>query len=190
MCYCIKELCLCVRKDDKFEPFTVIAGSKELNSKSENVNLHVNSCVVNPVLFVKGSPQKKGVNPRYWYYCQRIKCVKDFSCVNQLYSVNLVTNVPTVALDLSVGARWDQSQGGNSTQRRLHPPLLVPAKFDQVTNCHKLLCESPQEPLLAGGFASASDHKCSGTGGNSKIPGFLQHTIFGTQTQPLVETYL
>ena len=59
-----------------------------------------------------------------------------------------------------------QPQSGNSTHRRLHPPLLVPAKFDQVTNRHKLLCKSPQEPLLVGGIASASEQKCSGTGSN------------------------
>ena len=66
-----------------------------------------------------------------------------------------------------------QSQSGNSTQGRLHPPLPVLAKFDQVTNCHKLLYKPPQESLLAGGIASAFEQKCSGTGSNSKIPGVL-----------------
>ena len=77
---------------------TMLAGKKDFSvtSKRETVNLHVNSCVVNPVLFAKGYPQKKGVNPRYCYYCQRIKCVKDVSCVGHLSSVNIVTNVPTV----------------------------------------------------------------------------------------------
>ena len=64
------------------------------------VNLHVNSCVVNPVIFAKGYPQKKGVNPSYCYHCQRIKYVKDVSCVDHSSSVNLVTNVPTVAQEL------------------------------------------------------------------------------------------
>ena len=272
--YCVKCVtglkdCACVSvKTESLDPSPVISGGKDLTSKSETVNLHVNSYVVNPVLIVKGYPQNKGVNPSYCYHCQRIKCVKDVSCVDHLCSVNLVTNVPTVAPDLPVGARlhkfgekwpalgtsskvvtvlregytlpfqfwpnltrsltviscyvnshknlyllealhhlltknavepvatqkslvfFDQLQSGNSTQRRLHPPLPVLAKFDQVTNCHKLLCKFPQEPLLAGGIASPSDQKCGGTSSNSKIPGFLQQTIFSPQTQQPVETHL
>ena len=93
-----------------------LAGWKACNplpvtSKSETVNLHVNSCVVNPVLFVKKYPQKKGVNPSYCYHCQRIN-VKDVSCVDHLSSVNLVRKIPTIAPDLPVGARlhqfWDK----------------------------------------------------------------------------------
>ena len=61
-------------------------------------------------------------------------------------------------------------------------PLPVTAKFYQVTNCHKLLCKSPQEPLLVGGIASVCEQKCSGTSSKSKI------AILSTQ-QP-VETYL
>ena len=109
--YCVKCVnglndCACVSgKVQSLNPSPVIAGNKDLTSKSETVNLHVNSCVVNPVLFVKGYPQKNGVNPSYCYHYQRIKCVKDVSCVDHLSSVNLVTNVPTVAPDLPVGAR-------------------------------------------------------------------------------------
>ena len=95
-------------KVQSLNPSPVVAGNKDLTSKSETVNLHVNSCVVNPVLFVEGYPQKKGVNPSYCYHCQRIKCVKDVSCVDHLSSVNLLTKVPTVAPDLPVGTRLHQ----------------------------------------------------------------------------------
>ena len=86
--------------------------------------------------------------------------MKDVSCVDHLSSVKPVTNAPTVALDVPVGARlhqcWEKmgspggkSQGSNSTQRGLHPPLPVQTQLDQVTNCHKQLCQSPQKlPLL------------------------------------------
>ena len=57
-------------------------------------------------------------------------------------------------------------QSCNSPQRRLHSPLLVPAKFVQVTHHHKLLCKSPQEPPPDGGIASAFEQKCNGTGNN------------------------
>ena len=88
-------------------PSPVIAGRKDLTSKSETVNSHVNSCVAN-VHSVTGLPQKKGVIP---FYCQNyteIKYVKDVSCVGHMSSVNCITNVPTVALDLPVGARLHQ----------------------------------------------------------------------------------
>ena len=76
-----------------------------------------------------------------------------------------------------VGSPRGQPQSGNSTQGRLHPPPQVPAKFDQASNCYRLLCKSPQEPLLVGGIASTSEQKCSGTSSNSKISGVLQQAI-------------
>ena len=105
MCGWTEGLYICVRQDRKFQPFTSVS------SKRETVNLHVNSCVVNIVLFAKGYPQKKGVNPSYCYHCQRIKYVKDVSCVDHLSCRNLVTNVPIVAPDLPVGARLHQFWG-------------------------------------------------------------------------------
>ena len=94
-------------KLESLNPSPVIAGRKDLTSKSETVNSHVNSCVVN-VNSVARLPQKKAVIP---FHCQNyteIKSVKDVSYVDHLSSVNLVTNVPTVALDLPVGARLHQ----------------------------------------------------------------------------------
>ena len=106
----------------------------------------------------------------------------------------------SVAPDLPVGARLHQFRekwvalGASpevvTTQRGLHPPLPVPAKFDQVTHSRKLMCKSPQEPLPGGGLASASDQKCSGISNNSKVTRVLQQAIFGTRTQQPVETYL
>ena len=151
----LPDLCLCVRKD-KFEPFTSEAGNRDLTSKSETVNLPVNFCVANAHSVV-GFPQKKGgVIPNYCHNYTEIKYVKDVSCVGHLSSVVLVTNVPNVAIDLPVGARLHQfwkkmgspggkSQGGNSTHRGLHPPLPVQTQLNQVTNCHKQLCQPPQK---------------------------------------------
>ena len=51
---------------ESLNPSPVIAGRKDLTSKSETVNSHVNSCVVD-VHSVTGLPQKKGVIP---LYCQ------------------------------------------------------------------------------------------------------------------------
>ena len=82
-----------------------------MTGKREAVNcLHVNSCVVNPVHFAKGCPQKKVVNPDNGHYTE-IKHVKDVFCVGHLSSVKLVTNVPTVGPDLPIGARLHQFWG-------------------------------------------------------------------------------
>ena len=79
----------------------------DLTNKSETVNSHVNSCVAN-AHSVTGLPQKKGIIPNYCQNYAEIKYVKDVSCIGHLSSVNLVTYVPTVALDLSVGTRSHQ----------------------------------------------------------------------------------
>ena len=83
-----------------------------------------------------------------------------------------------------MGSPRRQPQSSNNAQRRLHPTLPFPAKLDQVTKHHKLLCKSPQEPLPVGGIASAYDQKCSGTGNKSNNRLFLV-----PQTQQPVETY-
>ena len=76
-----------------------------MTSKSKTVFLHVNSCVAN---YVTGLPQKKGVNPNYCYNHTEIKHVNDVSCVGHLNSANIVTNVPTFAVNPPVGARLHQ----------------------------------------------------------------------------------
>ena len=81
--------------------------SPVISSKSETVNLNVNSCVAN-VHSVTRLPQKKGVNPNYCHNYTEIKHGKNVSCVGHLNSANIVTNVPTVAINPPVGARLHQ----------------------------------------------------------------------------------
>ena len=106
--------------------------------------------------------------------------MKDISCIDHLSSVNLVTNVLTVAPDLPVGVRlhqfwekWPAVGASPKVVRVLREgytlSLSVLAKFDQVTNYHKLLCKSSQEPLFVAGIASAFEQKCCGTSTDSKI---------------------
>ena len=89
-----------------------------------------------------------------------------------------------------MGNPGGKSQGSNSTQRGLHPPILVQTKLDQITNCHKQVCQPSHKPPPFGGPVSAGEQKCSRTGCKSKLSGVLQQAIVGTQTQQLVETYL
>ena len=88
-----------------------------------------------------------------------------------------------------MGSSGFELKSGNSTQRGLHPPLPVQTQFNQITNCHKQLCQPSKTVPPFGGTVSAGEQKCSGTGSKPKLTGFLQPAIFGTQTQQPVETY-
>ena len=110
--YCVKYFsrlkdCACVSGKIGLNPSPVMTKNRDLTSKSETVNLLVNSCVAN-AHSVTGLPQKKAVIPNYFHNYTEIKYVKDVSCVGHLSSVNLVTNILTVAIDLPVGARLHQ----------------------------------------------------------------------------------
>ena len=81
------------------------------------------------------------------------------------------------------------SESGSNPERGPHPPLSDPAKTHKVSHSHKLLCQSPQEPLPAGGITSAYRQKCSGTSTKPNISGIFQ-PIFNPQAQQQVETYI
>ena len=89
-----------------------------------------------------------------------------------------------------MGIPGGESQGSNSTQRGLHPPLPVQTQPNQITNCHKQLCQPSQKPQPFGGPVSAGEQKWSRTGRKPKLSGVLLLAFFGTQTQQPVETYL
>ena len=107
MCYWTEGLCLCVRKD-KFEPFTSDGQKQGPDQQERDCKFTcINSFVAN-AHSITGLPQKKGLIPNYCHNYTEIKYVKDISCVGHLSSINRVTNVPTVAIDLPVGARLHQ----------------------------------------------------------------------------------
>ena len=88
-----------------------------------------------------------------------------------------------------VGSLGFESKSSHHTERGLHPPLPVQTKLDQVTNCHKQLPQPSKTGQPFRGTVSAGEQKCSRTGRKSKLTGFLQPAIFGSQTQQPVETY-
>ena len=205
MCDRTEGLCRCVQQFRKFKPTISVSREEGLVCDQQERDSHCKfACKLLCCQYCSfcnrvSTKERCTVNPSFCYHCQKIKCVKYVSCVGHLNSVKFVTNAPTVAPDLSVGARlhqfWEKWAALGASHmvtvlRRLHPPLPVPTKFHQASNSHKLLCKSPQEQLLVGGIASASEQKCSGTGSNSKSSGVLQQAIFSTQTQQPVDTYL
>ena len=88
-----------------------------------------------------------------------------------------------------VGSSGFESKSSYNTERGLHPPLPVHTQSNQVTNCHKQLCQPTKTVQPFGGTVSADEQRCSGPGSKPKLTGLLQPAIFGTQTQQPVETY-
>ena len=198
LCNRKQQLCLCDRGKEELtrNQDCFVTGKDTVRT------LTVNSClVVDHVHFANAYLQKKGLNPNYCYLCSEIKHVNDLSWVDQSSSVKKSHKCPSCCTRSAcrsqitpvlekMGSSRHQPQSINSPQRRLHSPLRVPAKFDQVTHHNKLLCKSPQELLPVGGIGSAVKQKCSRVGQKSRISGLLQPTILGTKTQQPVETYL
>ena len=72
------------------------------------------------------------------------KCCPQSSCRDQ--TSELLANL--------AGPRC-RSKSGSNPQRGLHPPLSDPTETSKISNRHKLLWQSPEEQLPAGGIASA-----------------------------------
>ena len=106
-----------------------------VTSKSKTLFLHVNSCAAN-VHSVTRLPQTKGVNPNYCYNQTEIKHVNNVSSVDHLSSANIVTNVPTVAINPPVGARlhqfwekWEALDSGPKVVTTLREGYTLPFRF-------------------------------------------------------------
>ena len=127
--------------------------------------------------------------------------MKGVSCVNQLSSVQNVTNVPPVVPNLPVGARlhqfwkkWAALGVSPKVLTVLREGYILPFRYrpnltrkPTKTSCYS---KSSQEQLPVGGIASAVRQKCCRVGSKSTVPGVLQPIIPGTQTQQPVATYL
>ena len=87
-----------------------------------------------------------------------------------------------------MGSSGFESKSSHHTEGGLHPPLPVQTQLDKVTYCNKQLPQSSETVLPFRGTVSADKQECSRTGTKSKLTGFLQPAIFGTQTQQPVET--
>ena len=83
-----------------------------------------------------------------------------------------------------------RSKGGSNPQRRLHPPLSEPTETSKISNRHKLLWQSPEEQLPAGGITSAYRQKRSRVSKKPIISELFQQIVSSPQTKQLVETDL
>ena len=92
-------LCTCIQQEERFEPFT--------SDQQERDCIFTCKLLCCKCSFCDRVATKESVNPNYCHYTE-IKYVKDVFCVGHLSSANIVTNVPTVAINAPVGARLHQ----------------------------------------------------------------------------------
>ena len=115
--------------------------------------------------------------------------------------VKPVTNVKNVASNLPVGARlqnfwqtWLDLGAGPKVVQILKEgytlPFRIRPKLTRSPPSHKLLWQSPQEPLPAGGITLAYRQKHSGISTKPNISGIFQPTVFSPKAQQQVETYI
>ena len=107
------------------------------------------------------------------------KCCPQSSCRGQ--TSELLENL--------AGPRY-RSKSGSNPQRGLHPPISDPTETSKISNRHKLLWQSPEEQLPAGGITSAYRQKCSRVSKKPVISELFQQIVSSPQTQQSVETDL
>ena len=83
-----------------------------------------------------------------------------------------------------------RSKSGSNPQRGLHPPLSDPTETSKISNRHKLLWQSPEEQLPAGGIASAYRQKFGRVSKKPIISELFQQIVSSPQTKQSVETDL
>ena len=121
------------------------------------------------------------------FLCRSLEfCKSCHQCPTCCYRSSCRGKVTTVLGEM--GNPGFKSKSSHHTKGGLHSPVPVQTQLDKVTDCNKQLPQSSQAVLPFRGTLSADKQKCSRTGGKSKLSGFLQLAIFGTQTQQPVET--
>ena len=163
------------------------------NSKV-TLNFNVDSHVANAHI-VTGLPQRKGVNPTFCQMYTEIKYVKNVSCVGHLCSVDLVTNAQHAVIDPPVGARleqywqkWESLGSSPKVVNILREGYTLPFRYRPYLTRSPTVISNYHNPTKQS-FLVEDKQECSRTGGKPKFTGFLQPTIFGTQTQQPVETH-
>ena len=175
------------------DPAPVVAENSKVT-----LNLTVNSCVANAHI-VTGLPERKGVNPNACQMYTEIKLVKDVFLCRSLVFCKSCHQCPTCCYRSScrgevkpvlgeMGSPGFKSKSSHHTEGGLYSPIPVQTPLDKVPDCDKQLPELSQAVLPFRGTVSADQQECSQTGRKSKLTGFLQPAIFGTQTQQPVET--
>ena len=100
---------------------------------------------------------------------------------------NSTCRVQTSKLLANLAGARGRSENSSNLERGLHPSFPDTANSYKVSDCRKLLCQSPQEQLPVGGITLAYRQKCSRIGPQSNISGVLQSTISSPKAQQQME---
>ena len=187
--------CVCVPGQLDLNHSPVVAKDKIMTSKSETCKLLCCKCSFCHRVATKERHKSQLLLQSHrnkickrCFLCRSLEfCKSCHKCPNCCYKSTCRGKVTSVLGE--VGSSGFESKSSHNTERGLHPPLPVETQSNQVTNCHKQLCQPTETVQPFGGTVSAYEQKCSGTGSKPKLTGFLQPAIFGTQTQQPVETY-
>ena len=182
VCYRTQGLCLCVWSD-RFKPFTS-GGQEQRLVQQERDGKFTCKLLCCKCSFCYRVATKKGVIPNYCHNYTEIKYVKDVSCVGHSSSVNLVTNAPTVAIDLPVGARlhqlwknWEDLVASPKVVTALRVGYILTFRFrPNLTRSPTVISNyvNPHRNLnLSEALYQLVNKKCSRTGSKPKITGVL-----------------
>ena len=148
----------------------LLAGSQP-PGQTINTLLHqnVNFPVAKVVHSAPGLSQKKEVSPgmsdcymkeykikicEKCFLCHSIVLCKTCNKCNNCCSKSVCRGKTSKLLtNLAGSGCWSESN--SNPERGLYPSLSDPAQLGKVSHSRKLLCQSPQEPLPAGGITSA-----------------------------------
>ena len=151
----------------------LLPGSKLLTSrKTINSKTLVNSHVVSLVRTTARAFPKERFKSRCGSLLSRLQikiCERCFLC-HTIVLCKTCNKCPTCCpkstcrgqtskLLANLAGSGCRSESSSNPERGLHPPLSDPAKPDKISYNHKLLCQSPEEPLPVGGITSAYGHK-------------------------------
>ena len=120
-----------------------------------------------------------------------MKSVTGASCVNQLSSIQPVTIIHTLALNLPVGAILHQFWTGPRVIRILNQGYILPFQNQSTLTKSvliKWLCTSPQDRLPDGGITCTYAEISNRKGQKSNISGYLKQNFLGSKAQQQVET--
>ena len=170
----------------------LLAGS-QTSTQGHSINSHVNFHVVTAVPTAPGHSQKRELRLQIkicdrCFLCHSVVLCK--SCGKcQTCCPKSSCRVQTSKLLASLAGSGCRSESSSNPERGLHPPLSDPAQSHKVSNSHKLLWQSSQEPFPVRGITSAYRQKRSRVGSKSEISGVFQPTFLGAKTQQQVETH-
>ena len=144
-----------------------------------------------PIVHSHGPPQKKGVSP---VHClSRIKHVRGVFSVNPCCSVPIAPNVPNAVAGQNVGGRLQQFWhiwSALCSKGRVYSAFQTKTTLDKVSCGSKWLRPTHQKQVSERSLDQPHRKVGNREGSCQVLPGFLQPTLSGAQTEQKMEANL